>query len=199
MDLIDSDDEELPTNLDLTGSVGQDYQVNPPTRSTTLTDRTLSQALPPSPKTARKRTNQEIYQRSQIPIASTTPLKSPPKRMPPFYEVGTFGADSHSVEMASPVTKEVPADQNQPAKTFVQDIQSYQDQLENEFKIFEQSLKERNKKDALEDLDWDELEQQYHAEIRPKEADEQAIMEELQTRSQASRQWSLSALKLTSS
>lgn len=178
----DSDEEELPTNLDVTTPRNAHSLT-----ASTLTDRTLSHALPPSPRTAKKRTNEEVYQRSQIPIASTTPLKTPPKRMSQFERMGfdSLPTESQATAVATQAEPQSPVEQAAQAKTFVQEIQAYQDQLEDEFKQFEKSLSDRDKKEPLEELDWDELEHRYRAEIGPKEADEQAIIEELQTRFQA--------------
>ena len=194
MDVSDSDDEELPTNLDLTIPLETRDLTASTARSSTLTDRTVSQALPPSPRTARKRTHEEVYQRPQIPRASTTPLRTPPKRMSQFERIGfnALPAESQTTVVASQAqtqtqtqTPTEQTEQREQTKTFVQDVQAYQEQLEKEFKQFETSLSERNKKEPLEDLDWEDLERRYQADIGPNEADEQAIIEELQTRFQA--------------
>ena len=107
--------------------------------------------------------------------------------MSQFERIGfdTLPTESQATAVATQAEPQSPVEQAEQAKTFVQEIQAYQDQLEDEFKQFEKSLSDRDKKEPLEELDWDELEQRYRAEIGPKEADEQAIIEELQTRFKA--------------
>ena len=94
-------------------------------------------------------------------------------------------AESQMTAVASQDQTRSLTEQAEQPKMFAQDIQAFQQQLEDEFKQFEKSLAERDKKQPLDDLDWEDLEQRYRAEISPKEADEQAIIEELQTRFQA--------------
>lgn len=64
------------------------------------------------------------------------------------------------------------------AKTFQNSIKDFQDRLDEQYKIFEEKLNERNQDTELEDFDWDELEARYHSAIDPKVEAEQEIMNE---------------------
>jgi hypothetical protein len=63
-------------------------------------------------------------------------------------------------------------------KTFQNSIKDFQDQLDEQYKVFEEKLNERNQDAELEDFDWDELEARYHSAIDPKAEAEQEIMNE---------------------
>ena len=192
MDLEGSDEEELPTTLETTSPIRADFRTVSTLRSSILTDRTVTSPSAASPRTARKRTNEEIYQRPQKPRSSTTPLKTPPRRMSQWESSG-FGSQDTYIPESSPMSSPEPearpeataavrpTEQPLLPKNFVQSIQEYQKQLDDEFTQFQENLKKRDKKDGLDDLDWDDLERQYFKEIGPKEADEHEIMERLQT------------------
>ena len=63
-------------------------------------------------------------------------------------------------------------------KTFQNSIKDFQDRLDEQYKVFEEKLNERNQDTELEDFDWDELEARYHSAIDPKVETEQEIMNE---------------------
>ena len=207
MDVSDSDeDQSLPTGLDTTAQLDSTQETLSTLDSATLTDRTVSEP-PPSPNKTRKRTNEEVYQRAQRPTTSTTPLKSPPRNSlqgralsGPFhartisFEKAGFSALRHveNAETASPV-KPQPAnprmmndhEEEAPTKTgFTDDIRLYQQRLEDEFKAYETSLKDRDRSDTIDPQDWDALEDHYKQEIDPLIAQEQEIMQEFSARFQ---------------
>ena len=207
MDFSDSDeDQSLPTGLDAAGHIDSTQETLSTFDSATLTDRTVSEP-PLSPNKARKRTNEEVYQRAQRPTTSTTPLKSPPRNSlqgrassEPFhartisFEKAGFSALRQVVnaETASPV-KPRPAkdlkmndcEEEAPVRTgFTDDIRSYQQSLEDEFKAYERSLKDRDRSDTINPQDWDALEDQYKREVDPLVAQEQEIMQEFGARFQ---------------
>jgi hypothetical protein len=62
--------------------------------------------------------------------------------------------------------------------TFQGSIKDFQDRLDEQYKVFEEKLNERNQDAELEDFDWDELEARYHSAIDPKVEAEQEIMNE---------------------
>lgn len=195
---FESDDEELPTSLDPPTSSIADNTNN--TTSTfdsfTLPDRTVPKSEPPSPGTARKRTFEEILEKSQRPIPSTTPLKTPPK--PSFdHKVSTFlyrstpsQPEAYGLRQrpTASMSTSMPADALRPQgpeqdqkvnpRTFVDDVAAYQQHLEAEFKDYEKELESRDRSQELAALDWQELEDRYQKEISPKVADEQKIMED---------------------
>jgi hypothetical protein len=57
-------------------------------------------------------------------------------------------------------------------------MKDFQDQLDKEYREFEQKLIERDRNVELDEFDWDELEARYHASIDPKIEAEQEIMNE---------------------
>jgi hypothetical protein len=63
-------------------------------------------------------------------------------------------------------------------RTFQDSIKDFQDRLDEQYKVFEEKLNERNQDAELEDFDWDELEARYHSAIDPKLEAEQEIMNE---------------------
>ena len=63
-------------------------------------------------------------------------------------------------------------------RTFQGSIKDFQDRLDEQYKVFEEKLNERNQDAELEDFDWDELEARYHSAIDPKVEAEQEIMNE---------------------
>lgn len=160
---------------------------------------------PPSPGTARKRTNEEVYEKPQRPttIASTTPLKSPPgvsfqERARPdprrasqsrFEEIGFASLQAARAEkMPTSTAENAPMpdgsekEQKPGPNTFVQDIAAYQQCLEAKFQDYENELKSRDRSQELAALDWQDLEERYQKEIGPKIAEEQEIMNEFQAR-----------------
>ena len=207
MDFSDSDeDQSLPTGLDAAGHIDTTQETRSTFDSATLTDRTVSEP-PLSPNKARKRTNEEVYQRAQRPTASTTPLRSPPRNSfpgralsEPFhartisFEKTGFSALRHveNADTASPV-KPRPANHPKmnddrdeaPMKTgFTDDIRLYQQRLEDEYKAYETSLKDRDRSDIIDPQDWDALEDQYKLEVDPLVSQEQEIMQEFGARFQ---------------
>jgi hypothetical protein len=64
------------------------------------------------------------------------------------------------------------------AKTFQDSMKDFQDRLDEQYKAFEEKLKERNQDTELEDFNWDELEAKYLSAINPKVEAEQEIMDE---------------------
>ena len=214
MDVDDSDDEQsLPTGLDATGHIDPTRENLSTFDSATLTDRTISEP-PLSPNRARKRTNEEVYQKPQRPLTSTTPLKSPPRSFfqgralsEPFhartisFEKAGFSALRHveNAEPASPVKsqsgKELKMtnreEQALTTDAFTDDIRSYQQRLEDEFKAYEASLKDRDRSDMIDPQNWDALEDQYKREIDPLIAREQEFMQEFSARFQVSRIFTL--------
>ena len=55
-------------------------------------------------------------------------------------------------------------------------MKDFQNQLDKEYKAFEQKLNERDPAAELEEMEWDELEARYHAAIDPKIETEHVIM-----------------------
>lgn len=62
------------------------------------------------------------------------------------------------------------------ARTFLDAMDDFQDQLNEEYRLFEQKLKQGDQDVELEDFDWEQLEARYHAEVDPIVESEQAIM-----------------------
>ena len=199
MDFGYSDDEALPTHVDsTTGSIDADANTASTFRSSELTDRSVPIPEPPSPGTARKRGNAEIYEKPQQPLPSTTPLKPPPRPLPEdrtftqprtpssvkvtFKDIQTPRPAPSPAQMAA-VSFSTPGLEQQPAaisNTFVEDIDAYQKRLEAEFNEYELELKNRDRSQELAQLDWQALEDEYQKEIRNKVADEQMIMEDFE-------------------
>ena len=201
MDFGESDDEELPTHVDsTTDSIEVDSNTAPTFQSPTSTDRSLPLQEPLSPTTARKRANEEIYERPDRPLPSTTPLKTPPKVS--FEDRISSGRnqrssfkvsfkDVHSPESATPSAsmaattsdirepeKQIPTSPN----PFVQSIAAYQKQLEEEFREYEKGLESRDRAQELRTLDWKGLEDRYQEETSLKIADENQIMQDFEAR-----------------
>lgn len=63
-------------------------------------------------------------------------------------------------------------------RIFQDAIKIFQDQLDEEYRKFEQKLIERDRDAELDEFDWNELEARYHAVIDPKVEAEQEIMKE---------------------
>lgn len=147
---------------------------------------------------ARKRTNDQVYEPVQTPVTSPRAIR--------FDKSITAGGMSDSLTQPSdgmlasgqvvqtPVADEdqnasqkviaVPSANDKPSSSFVQDIKDYQRELELEFEKFEQSLDERDTSADLEGLDWDDLEERYKKEIQPHVDSEQEIMTEFGSRFQ---------------
>jgi len=68
--------------------------------------------------------------------------------------------------------------------SFVAQMQLYQQQLEEEYCDFEQSLQDRDHQADLDDLDWEDMESRYNTEIGPKVAAEHDIIEQFAARFQ---------------
>jgi hypothetical protein len=63
-------------------------------------------------------------------------------------------------------------------RAFQDAMKGFQDQLDKEYREFEQKLIERDRDVELDEFDWDEFEARYHAMIDPKVEAEQKIMNE---------------------
>lgn len=77
-----------------------------------------------------------------------------------------------------------PSTQDREGSTFSAKIAAYQQELESEFKMYEDSLSTRQVDVELEDLDWDELESRYQAEMKLQVSNEQEIMDDFSVRFQ---------------
>lgn len=66
-------------------------------------------------------------------------------------------------------------------KTFQESMKEYQDRLDKEYRLFEQKLKERDRNQELDDIDWDDLENRYHHAMDPKLAAEQDLVNDCST------------------
>jgi hypothetical protein len=164
------------------------------------------------PGTARKRGFDDIYQHSHIPVLSTTPQKTPPKSVAFPYRSAVepqkgrnpFG---QNLEKATPsALRNVMSAESPPASTgatiledaqtttthepirdkstFVQDIESFEKELDNDFKQFEAQLESRDRTAELAALDWDDLERRFTSDLDPLIAQEDRIRQELSQRLQ---------------
>lgn len=220
LDYDDSEDERsLPSNADPTDAVVKEDEID-----STRTDSThgVTEVLetrqdpipePPSPGTARKRGFDEVHRKSQLPVLSTTPQKTPPKSLAfpfratsepkvvktPFgqkFETTGFSALRNVMyaESAPPSTgataigrdtqQSLIEDAEQEQKSFVQEIQSYEQELDNELRHFETQLENRDRSAELATLDWNELERRFTRDIDPLVAEEERIRQELSHRLQ---------------
>lgn len=205
MDVDDSDGEpSLPTGLD-------------PAVKTDLNDDTLSTfqsatvTEPQLPNRARKRTNEEIYEKVQRPFVSTTPLKSPPRNpvsaramSEPFHERGTsfdkvgFSAlrdvtkanqetsarTRSNDEPDSEMAGEETPEQEADAETFTDQINSYKQELQRDFAEYEKALACKSQTDTEEPLDWGDLETRYRRDMQPLTAEEEKVTAEFEVRLQ---------------
>lgn len=201
MDFGESDDEGLPTYADSTsGSLEDDPNTSSSSPSSGLVDTTLPIQEPPSPGTARKRANEEIYEKSQRPLPSTTPLKPPPSfsfedrvstepQQSAAWKVSFKESQPTVPTHLSPTMAETigepPTQANTEVtipKTFIGSVATYQKHLDDEFEAYENELKSRERFQELRELDWQDLEDRYQKEISLRIADEEAIMREFQER-----------------
>jgi hypothetical protein len=168
---------------------------------------------PPSPSIARKRGLDEVFQKSQVPVLSTTPSKTPPKTIAfPYRSVGDTPRPGDpfsqaldrpalsslrnvmSAESPSPSTgttavehepQHTPVDAiAQKQSTFVEDIHNFEKCLDADFKEFEQQLESRDKSAELDTLDWSALEQRFISDLDPLVAEEDMIRQQLSQRLQ---------------
>lgn len=158
-----------------------------------------------SPSTARKRTNEEVYESMRSFKSTLTPSRSQKSTVAaslPNDDVGqatnTLGshasapqqdvkpsqlAATNSSAADTSLKDESDLSNSQPSnQSFVTNIDHYQQQLELEFQEFERSLHERNPAEELENMSWDELEARCEEELQPKIALEQEIMDEFSAR-----------------
>jgi hypothetical protein len=63
-------------------------------------------------------------------------------------------------------------------RIFQDTMRVFQDRLDEEYKVFEHKLNERDQDAELEEFDWDDLEARYHIAIDPKVEAEQEVMNE---------------------
>jgi hypothetical protein len=207
MDFVESEDEEvdLPIHLESpTESIDENANSDPSLRSSVLTDRTKSRENPQSPGLIGTQTLDQIYERSRITrAASTTPLKSPPKSSFPaavptnsvtepqpvsvrvsFKDVQMIKPQPESDPMSVTPSESNPFRNEQQPRTgsFIERVAAYQKSLDEQYKEFETSLKDRDRSQELASLDWEDLEERYQKEIAPKLADEEQIMEDFELR-----------------
>ncbi|KEF59418.1 uncharacterized protein A1O9_04262, partial [Exophiala aquamarina CBS 119918] len=151
---------------------------------------------------ARKRTNDEVYEPVQAPVPSPRSSRFQKSTMSISLSDAlsqkpvASGSDgtlvsgqvvTTSLAENKPAPHNVLADQppsDTPSDSFVQEITGYQQQLELEFQTFERSLEERDTTADLESLDWNDLEERYKREIQPHIDSEQAVMTEFGSRFQ---------------
>jgi hypothetical protein len=154
-----------------------------------------------SPHNPRKRTNDEFYCAGQV-APTSPPCSSEVSKRPStapeqnvlqqivarssFNQDG-FGAPRSKHDSTSTLTRstmKLESTSNstntsiERTRTFQDSIRDFQDRLDEQYKVFEEELNERNQDVELEDFDWDELEARYHSAIDPKVEAEQEIMNE---------------------
>lgn len=209
MDTDDSEAEQsLPVGLDHTGKADVAGDTLLTFQSTTSVDETVPE-VPQSPNRRRKRTNEEIYEKSQPPMISTTPAKTPPRDFnlvratsEPFHNKGSsfpkVGFSALRQEMdAEESDQKVPntnvnaishdeAEDSTKAIAFTEQIKLYQQKLEAEFVEFEKGLTTNDQQEIMETLDLNKLEKDYESSMTPLIEEEQRIMQEFQTRLEVS-------------
>jgi hypothetical protein len=171
---------------------------SPPSTSQPADTRTVGS----SPHNPRKRTNDAVYFASQPAHASPSrdseaskrPSTAPEQNMQrqmaaqsTFKHNVSVAVHSHQDPLSSisaPSTlkpENLTASTNTTAenpRTFQRAIKDFQDQLDEEYREFEQKLIERDRDAELDEFDWDELEARYHAVIDPQVEAECDIMNE---------------------
>lgn len=164
---------------------------------------TASQRRRRHSSSARKRTNDEVYEPVQPPVSSPRSSRFQKSTMAgalsdPLPQQSTaFGTDGAIVsdqalqtlvvEEEQPASQHVTTEQppyDTPRESFVQEIQDFQQHLELEFQNFERSLGERDTGAELESLDWHDLEDRYKREIQPHIDSEQEVMTKFSSRFQ---------------
>ena len=162
----------------------------------------IQPAATSSPRTSRKRTNDEVYKPSQAAHSSPPHMSDAFKRpstapeqtgqqamatqlafskhgfgalrqQQPVHPFDSVGSTSKMLRPGASINTTV-----EDSATFQTSMKEYQDKLDKEYKDFEQTLNERDRNAELEDIDWDELEARYHTAMDPKIASEQHIMHE---------------------
>jgi hypothetical protein len=218
MDFDDSEEEPpLPSNADPSDSVEAplDLEFNPTVSaltdlSTGHTGEVVRQRSM-SPSKAIRQNDNETQIKSQLPILSTTPLRTPPKTVSfpyraasepgsikplfgqPFERNGFSNLRNVMSADSPPSAKQLTAIEHdehteiKEGQTFAQEVQAYQDELNEEFRAFESALDSRDKSAELDDLDWDELEQRYVQDINPLVSQEDMIRRDLGERLQVSK------------
>ncbi|RMD40071.1 hypothetical protein DV735_g5055, partial [Chaetothyriales sp. CBS 134920] len=201
-----SDDEELPADIGTTASVNHEDSTTSSSLSYNLPDRTVSQVIPASERSPKKRTYIEIYANSEGLIASTTPAKPPPRRMSTLEPTVAAAGVPPPIPQERCMETDGPASatarephETERAKGFVAEIEDYQQRLEDEYKNFELSLAERDRTEPLQDMDWDELEMQYRQEVGRTDAEEMRLMESIEARFQACCPLNMAGQQLTHS
>lgn len=213
LDYDDSDDEpSLPLNADPTDAVVEEGEIDAAhtdlTHDPTEVSETRSVSEPLSPGTARKRGFDEVHRKSQLPVLTTTPQKTPPKSIAfpyraasepqaasnPFrqpFEKAGFSALRNVMYAESPppstgattidrdTTQSVTEDAGQERRSFTLEIRSYEQELDNEFRQFERQLEGRDRSAELVALDWDDLERRFTDAINPLVVEEDKIRQEL--------------------
>lgn len=215
LDYEDSDDEpSLPLNADPTDAVVEEGEIDSTHTDLTHGPSEVSETRPGSiseplsPGTARKRGFDEVHRKSQLPVLTTTPQKTPPKSIAfpyraasepqaasnPFrqpFEKAGFSALRNVMYAESPppstgatvvdrdATQSLTADTEQGQRSFTQEVKSYEQELDNEFREFEKQLESRDRSAELVALDWDDLERRFTNAIDPLVAEEDKIRQEL--------------------
>lgn len=204
----------LPKNADPTGAV-QDIESTQQQDSTELftisqlSEKTAEQTDLPSPR-SRKRHSDEVYQKVDKPV-TTTPQKTPPRKSIANFRqqsvdlshashasVGAASSNLRSVlnMQSSPSTALPPSNQETQSTqrttasqttTFVDELNTYQRDLDNQYERFASELERRDRQADLEDYDWDALETRYRNEVKPLLEDEDRIKKELGQRLQVGR------------
>jgi hypothetical protein len=139
---------------------------------------------------ARKRTNEELYQKADTPKTSPRTTKTPRKSigMADLPETGAYAVPKHLFQTVPSAieTKSIAGvpifSESLSSTKFGNDIREFQQELDAEFQQFERSLEERDSAADLEDMDWHGLEARYESDIAPCIAREKEIMDDFQTR-----------------
>lgn len=218
-DYDESEDEDsLPRDADSTGSLHEldnkfdrTTSTEDPSDFTEGTQDRLQE--PPSPGTSRKRVLDEVYQKSHLPLLSTTPQKTPPKsiafpyRSPadaqtaktpfgrPLEHTGLSAlrnvmnassppASTGGTAVGDETERSLHGVTEQERKPFIHGIQTFEQDLEKEFQQFEQQLEGRDRSAELAALDWNDLERRFTSDLDPLIAQEDQIRQELGQRLQ---------------
>ena len=222
MDYDDSEEERsLPSNADPTDAVDvlkTELDNDEDTQDSTSAFRSEENRPVPSltsPGRIRKRSNEEIYKKSQLPVFSTTPQKTPPKAVAFQYRAASEPQTSKSLfgqsfektgfsKLRNVMTASSPPpstgltiidegtsqvsmhDVGSAHKSFIDEIEAFEKELKDEFDTFERSLDSRDPSADLGKLDWDELEERFAREIDPIIKEEDKVRAELGARLQVS-------------
>ncbi|ETN37100.1 uncharacterized protein HMPREF1541_08090 [Cyphellophora europaea CBS 101466] len=225
MDYDDSEEERsLPSNADPTDAVDvlkTELDNDEDTQDSTSAFRSEENRPVPSltsPGRIRKRSNEEIYKKSQLPVFSTTPQKTPPKAVAFQYRAASEPQTSKSLfgqsfektgfsKLRNVMTASSPPpstgltiidegtsqvsmhDVGSAHKSFIDEIEAFEKELKDEFDTFERSLDSRDPSADLGKLDWDELEERFAREIDPIIKEEDKVRAELGARLQQFLLW----------